>query len=245
MTNSVIETLDWLVEYWSDLLEARMPLTTSQPRHAGDLSTAARAERDEQARAERIERSTLAIGESPAPVDINVLSTILDVLVRADDLAADLTEWGVAPVLAPPGWGQLDAVPYLARIRACLLAEIHDLDEPGPWHELAELQVHRMYEQTARCLAMLYTGQTVRVLCPWCGGHTPESPAGGAWTWRVHELPGGQIAIVCHGICEPPQREVGTWWGGAPCWPISEWARLARHVRAAETPSGQLRTIAT
>jgi hypothetical protein len=230
----VIETLDWLIEYWPDVLEARLPLATRRPWHASELGEHAQAERDAQARAERIERSVLGLGESPAPVDVNVLSTILDVLVTADDLAAELTEWGVAPILAPPGWGHLDARPYLARARACLVAELEDLGEPGPWHELAEHAVRRMYEQVARCLSMLYTGQLVRVICPWCGGRTPEEPVGGAYTWRVHELPGGQVAIVCHGICEPPAREVGTWWGGQPCWPISEWPRLAKQVRAAE-----------
>lgn len=231
----VLDTLDWLIEYWPDLLEARLPLTTSQPRHAGQLGDEARAERDAQARAERAERSALGLGESPAPVNVAVLSTILDVLVQADDLAAELTEWGIAPILAPPGPGQLDARPYLARARACLLAELHDLDEPGPWHEYADYHAHRMYEQVARALAMLYTGQTVKVVCPWCHGVTPEHPAGGAHTWRVHELPGGQIAIVCHGICEPPAKEVGTWWGGAPCWPLAEWPRLAKLAHAHET----------
>ncbi|GGS88375.1 hypothetical protein ACFFV7_51040 [Nonomuraea spiralis] len=234
MSTAVVETLAWLIEYWPDLVEARLPMATRRPQHAGELGEQARAERDVQARLERVERSVLGLGESPAPVDVTVLSTILDVLVRADDLAAELTEPTIAPVLAPPGPGQLDARPYLARARACLLAELHDLDEPGPWYALAEPTVHRMYEQVAKALAMLYTGQVVRVTCPWCHGVTPEHPAGGAHTWRVHELPGGQIAIVCHGACEPPAREVGTWWGGAPCWPISEWPRLAKLVRASE-----------
>lgn len=228
----VIETLDWLIEYWPDLLEARLPMTTRQPQHASEPGEHARAERDHLARLERIERSALGLGESPAPVDVTILSTILDVLVRADDLAYELTEPTIAPMLPPPEPGQLDARPYLARARAVLIAEHQDLGEPGPWHALAEPQIHRMYEQTAHALAMLYTGQTVRVTCPWCHGVTPETPAGGAWTWRVHELPGGQIAIVCHGVCEPPAREVGTWWGGAPCWPLADWPRLAKRAHA-------------
>jgi hypothetical protein len=102
-----------------------------------------------------------------------------------------------------------------------------------------------MYEQVARALSMLYTGQTIRVLCPWCDGRTPEQPVGGAYTWRVTVLPGNQVAIICTGVCEPPAREVGTWWQGAPCWPISDWARLAKHVRAAETGPGRLGTMAS
>ncbi|MFI6904869.1 hypothetical protein ACIBKY_26650 [Nonomuraea sp. NPDC050394] len=228
MTN-VVETLDWLIAYWPDLLDARLPMATPRPWQQSEVSATVRAERDAQARVERIERSTFGLGQSPAPVDVSVLQTALDVMVRADDLAAELTEWSIAPPPAPPAHGQLDARPYLEHIRALLLEEQRDLeDEPGPWAALAEPTLTRMYEQVARCLAMLYTGQTVRVVCPWCHGVDVEHPAGGAWTWRVVELPGGQVAIICTGVCEPPLREVGTWWGGQPCWPLRDWEKLAK-----------------
>ncbi|MFI6534169.1 hypothetical protein ACIBHY_17040 [Nonomuraea sp. NPDC050547] len=229
MTN-VVETLDWLIAYWPDLLDARLPMATPRPWQQSEVSPEVRAERDAIARQERFERSNLSFGESPAPVDVSVLQAALDVLVRADDLAAELTEWSVCPPPAPPALGQLDARPYLYAIRAALLAEHHDYNgEPGPWAALAEPTLTRMYEAVARCLAMLYTGQTVRVICPWCHGVDTEHPAGGAWTWRVVELPGQQVAIVCMGVCEPPLRDVGTWWGGQPCWPLADWQQLARH----------------
>ncbi|MFD1940521.1 hypothetical protein ACFSKW_54600, partial [Nonomuraea mangrovi] len=176
----------------------------------------------------------LGLAESPAPVDINVLQTALDVLVRADDLAAELGEWSIEPSPLPPELGELDARPWFRYTRAVLINEHVDLGEPGPWHDHATPIVHGMYEQVAQALAMLYTGQVVRVICPWCDGRTITQPAGGAYTWKIHELPGGQIAIVCHGLCEPPEREVGTWWRGIPCWPISDWERLAKRVRANE-----------
>lgn len=228
MTHSTIETLDWLIEYWPDLLEARLPMATKRPWQQPELSPEARDRRDFEARIEWSMRNALAPGETPAPLDINILQVVLDVLVQADDLQAKLAEEAGHIPLDPPGPGQLDARPYLAHARARLT----ELDEA--WQDWAGERAHRMYEQVARCLAMLYTGQTVRVICPWCGGRTAEQPVGGAWTWRVAELPGGQIAIICTGTCEPPPREVGTWWGGQPCWPITEWSRLAKHVRAAE-----------
>ncbi|MEU4234167.1 hypothetical protein AB0F17_58675 [Nonomuraea sp. NPDC026600] len=238
---TVVETLDWLIEYWPDLVEARLPMATKRPwQTPAPLDAEGRELRDAAAYLDRYFRNPLGVRESPAPLDVNVLQTILDVLVHADDLAAELAEWGQ---LAPPGVGDLDARPYLRFARARLVDEHDDLGEPGPWSEWAEPIVWRMYESVARSLAMLYTGQTIRLLCPWCDGRTPETPVGGAYTWRVVTLPGNQIAIVCHGICEPPPREVGTWWGGQPCWPISEWERLARYVRAAETRPAARRTM--
>jgi hypothetical protein len=220
----VIETLDWLIEYWPDLLTARLPMATPRPWQQATLSPEAKDRRDEQAQAERAERSIWALGESPAPVDVAVLQTILDGLVRADDLAAALAPPTMCPPLAAPGYGVLDARPWLTYAAA----RLHEL--PEAWHEWAEPTVQRMYEQAAKALSMLYTGQTIRVLCPWCGGSTPEQPVGGAWTWRVEVLPGNLVAIVCGGVCEPPAREVGTWWRGQPCWPIADWGRLAKHL---------------
>lgn len=228
MTHPVVETLDWLIEYWPDLLEARLPLATRRPWRQPHLTPAAREERDRQAAEERAERNPLAIGESPAPVDVNVLQVALDVLVRADDLAAELGIVTMCPILPPLAYGDLDARPYL-RYAAARITE----DDSGALAEWAAPTVQLMYEQVAKALAMLYTGQTVRVVCPWCRGVTPETPAGGAHTWRVVELPSvpPQIAIMCTGICEPSAKEVGTWWGSQPCWPISEWPKLAKRAR--------------
>lgn len=226
--SSVIETLDWLIEYWPDLVESRLPMATRRPWQTPHLDAEARELLDAAAALDRYFRNPLGVRESPAPLDVNVLQTILDVLVHADDLAAELGEWGRLP---PTAVGQLDARPYLSFARACLAAEYEDLGEPGPWSEWAEPRVHRMYESVARALAMLYTGQVVRVLCPWCGGRTPENPIGGAYTWQVTVLPGDQVAIICRGECEPPPGEAGTWIGGQPCWPLAQWGWLGKRVR--------------
>lgn len=225
MTNT-IETLDWLIEYWPDLLEARLPMATRRPWQTPHLDAEARELIDATAALDRYFRNPLGVQESPAPIDVNVLQVVLDVLVAADDLAALLGPECMCPVLASPGPGQLDARPWL-RYAA---ARLHELGEA--WQTWTADKVHRMYEAVARALAMKYDGQTIKVICPWCLGRTAEAPIGGAYTWRVVTLPGEQIAIVCHGLCEPPQREVGTWWGGQPCWPLADWERLAKHVRA-------------
>ncbi|MFF0860916.1 hypothetical protein ACFYUV_04085 [Nonomuraea sp. NPDC003560] len=225
--HAAIESLNWLIEYWPDLLEARLPLATRRPWQTPTLSPEAQEQRDAEARLDRYFRNPLALGESAAPLDVAVLQTALDLIVQADDLAASLAEAAMCPALPSPGLSVTDARPWLAYARARLL----DLGEE--WQDWAAPHIHRMYEQAAKQLSMLYTGQTIKVLCPWCRGATSAAPAGGTYTWQIVEMPGKppQIAIRCAGICEPPQKEVGTWWGGQPCWPIWDWDRLARRAR--------------
>lgn len=215
MKTDVVADLEWVIEYWPDLIESRIP-GTRRPWRQPHLTPEALAERDAQARIERFERSMLSLGASPAPVDVAILSTTLDLIVHADDLAAVVSYAVSGPCLPPPGPGDLDARPYL------LYAARH---LPDDLVEHAAPIAHRMVEQVAAALCMVYAGQHLDVTCPWCGEQD---------VWRVRELPGGQVAIVCEGVCEPPAREVGTWWGGQPVWPISDWERLARHIQAAE-----------
>lgn len=213
--NDVIADLQWCIEYWPDLIEARIP-GTRRPWRQPHLSPDAQAKRDFEARIDWAMRVEDALGETPAPVDVAILSTVLDLLVQADDLAAKVAPEVMCPVLPPPGPGELDARPYLRFIAGNLPEILADWAEPI---------ARNMQQKIAQALCMVYDGQTLAVTCPWCS--TPDA-------WRVQELPGGMVAIICTGVCEPPEREVGTWWGGQPCWPIQDWPRLAKHVQAAE-----------
>ncbi|MFB4265332.1 hypothetical protein [Nonomuraea sp. GTA35] len=221
----IVEDLQWVAAYWEDLTEARLPGTARPWRHH-DLTTDQQQERDRQAWEERLERSTEAPGEHPAPLDLGILDTMLDVLVRADDLAADIARHAGIPTLPPPRLGQTDARPYLD------FAAKHLTDDLA---QHAAPIARTMVAQTAHALALVFDGQKLDVECPWCRGVTPDMPAGGARTWRVRELPGNLIAIVCENVCEPPSKDVGTWWRGAPVWPLSEWDWLAKRVERAET----------
>jgi len=224
----VIQNLEWVIEYWPDLVESRLPMTTKPPRQTREINGEEKELLDAQARIDRYFRTHLAWGESPAPVDVDILQTLLDVLVLADDLAAELGPPAMCPILAPPGPGVLDARPWLRYS----LARLHEL--PDDWCEWAWPTVERIYRRTAGALAEIYHGQTVRVICPWCKGRTAEQPTGGAHTWRVELLPNNEIGIICHGInCDPPADVVSTWLWGKPCWPITTWQRLAHHARTA------------
>ncbi|TMR11735.1 hypothetical protein ETD86_34770 [Nonomuraea turkmeniaca] len=221
----VTEDLRWVAAYWEDLTEARLPGTARPWRHH-DLTTDQQQERDRQAWEERLDRSSVAPGEHPAPLDLGILDTMLDVLVRADDLAAAIAQHvGVEP-LAPPRLGDTDARPYLE------FAAQHLADD-FTFH--AAPVARTMVTQVAHALALVFDGQRLDVECPWCRGITPDTPAGGARTWRVRELPGNLIAIVCENLCEPPSKDVGTWWRGSPVWPLAEWDWLAKRVEQAET----------
>jgi hypothetical protein len=215
----VSDDLKWVIEYWPDLAEARLP-GTPRPWRRPDVTAEQRAEREAAARLERSERSELALGESPAPVDVGVLDLMTDVLWDA----YELTE-AIGATIDPPSTAYADPRPYLRHV-------VVRLDEDLA--ERAEPIARRMVDRVARVLAMVYDGQELTMECPWCRGVTPEHPAGGARTWRVRAMPGGLIGIVCENVCEPPMREVGTWWGGRPVWPMQDWERLARLVQAAD-----------
>lgn len=226
LRESVVADLEWVSAYWPDLAESRMP-GTRRPWRQPDITAEQKELRDETARVERDERSPLALGASPAPVDVAVLDLMSDIVWDAFDLAETIAVEGGTGIPAPeaPSTAFADARPYLD------FAARHLTEDLADW---AYSTARRMMERVARTLAMVYDGQALEVVCPWCRGVTPDHPGGGAATWRVREMPGGMVGIVCENVCEPPSRDVGTWWGGHPVWPISDWDSLARRIQATE-----------
>lgn len=227
---AVIGDLEWVAAYWPDLVEARLP-GTARPWRQPRLTREQRAELDEAARRERLERSPDAPGEAPAPLDLGVLDTITGILAEAVEFAAAAAAYAGAPQLPPPSTALADARPYLR----FLIEQIPALPDPEAFADHIALTAARWVRQIARTLALVHDGQALAVVCPWCRGVTPQTPAGGSYTWRVRHLPGDEIAIVCEsGSCEPPSRDVGTWWRGMPVWPLREWDWLARRLEARE-----------
>jgi hypothetical protein len=230
LTAHVIADLDWVIAYWPDLTESRLP-GTARPWRQPELSPEQRAERDHAARIEKAERSDDAWGETPAPVDVGVLDLMADILWDADDIAGKVADGIMCPRLAPPTTALADARPFLdfaARHFAHANLWVDDVPDMAR-------KARGMVDAIARALCLVYDGQRLDVECPWCEGRTELAPVGGERTWRVRELPGGLVAIVCEsGTCEPPGKDVGTWWRGKPCWPTSEWEWLAKHVQDSE-----------
>lgn len=221
LTTLVRADLVWVAHYWPDLTESRLP-GTARPWRQPHLTGEQTEQRDQQARDERLERVGLMPGEHPAPVDVGILDTMADILWNASILIDEIG-WHT-PVQAPemPSTAYSDTAPILLDYAARHLPE-----RLAAW---AQPIARRMVAQIAGALAMVLDGQLLDVECPWCHGKTAEAPVGGARTWWVHILPGDQVAIVCTGLCEPPAKEVGTWWKGQPCWPLADWERLAKQV---------------
>jgi hypothetical protein len=233
LTELVRADLVWVAHYWEDLAESRLP-GTARPWRQPHLTAQQADERDQQARIERIERASVMPGEHPAPVDVGILDTMSDILWNAvtisDEIRLRVTTAG--PGL--PSTAFADARPYLDYAAKNLTEDVAFWAQPI---------ARRMVGQVARALALVLDGQLLDVECPWCHGKTPETPVGGALTWWVHALPGDQIAIVCTGICEPPAREVGTWWRGQPCWPLADWEGLAARVMSDDEQASRAREM--
>jgi hypothetical protein len=240
-----------IAEYWPGLAETRIP-GTPPPYRVNPLTADQRAQLDHQARQERVDRDGLAPGEHPDAVRPEVLDLLASLLIDAVDLAEHVSLAARAPVLPPPPTAFADPTPYLTRA-ADYLPEAVAAWTNGPdlaaW--VARTARH-MLNEMGRALALVYDGQQLRMICPWCAGRTETAPIGGEYTWRVRDLLGTlrcehghpdrqacpscpqHIAIVCEsGTCEPPSRDVTTWWRGHPAWPIYEWDWLAKRVHAA------------
>lgn len=253
LANSIYN-LGWTSAFWEDLTESRLH---KKPRRWGQMVLIAeQAEvRDYEIRIERFEAVGTMPGEHPAPVDVRVLDLMVEILADAEDLAWVVTGECRRAAFAWPGapsTGFADARPYLDLARAHLTEELANYAAPI---------TGRMATQTAHALALVADGQLLNVVCPWCRGVTPETPAGGARTWYIRNLLAdlecvhGQarrwcneceqhIAIVCEGgTCEPPTKDVGTWLRGRPCWPLNTWRWLGKRVMSEAEQAARAREM--
>lgn len=235
-----VADLQLVAEWWSGLTELRDP-TAFAPRPASLLSPVARAERDHQARLERIERIDIMPGEHRDAARAAILDLLVEIMGQAWDLAETVACVLDLPTPRPPRSWFDDPSEYLAlTIRDLRAAHAVD-DRTGPW---VAGQARRMLTEISRALCLTYTDQTLDVRCPWC--QTEKA-------WRVRDLLAAldcrhghtdralcarcdqQVAIVCEsGICEPPMGRVGTWWHGRPAWPVDQWGWLAKLLTAAD-----------
>lgn len=241
-TTQALTDLDFLAEFWPDLDDAISP-GTRRPRTVTPLTHSQQALRDAAARLEQLERSSAAPGESPAPIDIDALDLVSEIGAAADTLARELGYLTRCPGLPPIPSLYADPLRWLD-YTGRRLAELdgmytgYDGDNLAfvdALIEQANAVIRRLAQKVALTLGMVFDGQTIHAICPWCDGTTDHAPTGGEHTWRVRLLPGSLIAIVCEsGWCEPPDHQVGTWWGSKPVWPIERWENLAKCLTATE-----------
>jgi hypothetical protein len=213
-----------IAEYWPGLAELRDP-SVYAPRPASLLTPEQRAENDHAARIERQERDGLMPGEHQDAARADVLDLMASLAADAE-MMADV----VAQYLEDDGPEALSsAFADPTHVLHFVTARLGRLDRDTAYW--VSYQAHRMLADVSRALCLTFDGQLLQVVCLWCGG----GPTG-ARTWRVRQLPGDEIAIVCEGDqpCEPPSKSVGTWWKQRPCWPMREWEWLAKQLLAAD-----------
>jgi len=238
----VFRDIDFVAEHWPHLLDERLK-GTKRPWREPQLSPLRRAEADARARAERRERSDVAPGEHPVPMHIDVVDVIVDVVTTADLTAERIAQAAYVPMPLPPASSAFaDPRPYLALIRK-LWRTARELDESGVCHR-ASNDLWSLADDVAIALGLVRDGQTLKALCPWCGGRTTQTPLGGALTLRVHETYSG-VLVVCHGLvchgrrCDPPPADCGIAWEGKPAWPQHEWDWLALRLDRNTIPTNE------
>lgn len=220
--------LVWLAEHTPDITEARLKGTARPWQQPADLTPEQRRSQSDRAAVERAERTTAAIGEHPAPLHLDVLDLLVDLLCVADDIAEQVAQAAGVDRLPPASSAFADPEPYL-RYAAQHLAAAYDAD-PGLEGGVVE-DARRLRTEVARHLGELTTGQVLQAECPWCHGFTADHPQGGAFTLRVRTLPGDLTAVVCQNdLCDPPDGDCGNRWRGRPAWPIHEWNWLADRI---------------
>ena len=216
----LIKVVDWL--------ESSVMPGTAKPWHPPTISDERRNEMDALARAERLERTDIAPGDSPDPYDFTVADMLVDILARADPLAETVAHAaGYEPMLSASS-AYADSRPFLEYI-AHLLPTTDD--------HIVTLVSDTCYTLATRgmqALGLFTDGQLLAGTCPWCGGRSSRTPVGGAQTLRVRSMLGVGAVVVCEGrMCEPPSADVGTWFRGLPAWPMSEWSWLADRIEHA------------
>lgn len=247
-TTAATAAVDELIEAVGWLAASLLP-GTRRPYRAPTMPD---EKRDELARLDRQLRHNLGygmqipLGESPAPMDLAVEDLLTEVVESVDSmsrqvaLAADVDpSWfvasstGIVTYFVAAEHALTNPAPYLVRIKALLPRAA---DVARSIERRCDDHTFRIHE----ILGLFGDGQILRSACPWCGGKTEKSPAGGELTLRVRlVLPQGKrtfagvdpreirwLVVCTGGRCEPPSRDVGTWWRGMPAWDLAnegEW----------------------
>jgi hypothetical protein len=182
----------------------------------------------------------MALGESPAPVHVDVLDTLSDLLMAMDLLHEHVAQTAGLDRLPHASSAFGDPGPYLRFIRENLAAALEADDEIL---DAAQEKCAQQKASVSRSLALVADGQVLKSPCPWCRGVTPHTPAGGAYTLRVRMIPDPRAdaerddrvaAVVCQNtLCNPPDADCGHRDRGMPAWLATDWDWLAERLETA------------
>lgn len=220
----IIDDINWLLDAWDPLREARIK-GTPRPWKMADTTPEQRAQADARARAEKTERGAFVLGESPAPIHLDVLDQILDVGIRARQLAIQHAEAvGDAPALV-----YLSRVqnPDAVRLLQYLTTTTTRLDDNDLLTHTGTV-LRGLRVETAKHFAEVVEGQRLKAYCPWCDGNETLK-------FRlIGPRHAPEIVVRCEsGACEPPEADCGCWTGrglALPTWRLYEWEWLAGRI---------------
>lgn len=220
---------------WPDLEQARLR-GTARPWRQTEMTAQAKAQRDRQARIEKVEAEKWgrAPGYSAAPLHVDVLDTMAAILIDADLLHEAIAQTVGHPRLEHPATAYADPRPYLEYALELLTEAVETNPKMG---ERAEQYATAMETALLIALGELRDGQILNAICPFCVGKTFEKPAGER-TLRLRLVPDHrdqtktEAVIVCENPsgCRPFAAECGIWVKGRPAWPWSDWDWLAKRL---------------
>lgn len=210
------EYISFVVAHWPDLLESRIPGT-----RRSWTQTRTRAESRRQATLEGL--GLAGATKAPAPLHLDVLDTIVDVVQIAHALADRVAQLAGVERPDPPSSAYADPRPYLSYVQEHLetAAEVDWQVVDDALDLRSDCSVARARNRTATALRLILGGQVLDCICPWCGG-TPM---------KLEEHDGSWL-VVCRSrlACSPPESDCGTWINGHPAWPPEEWEWLGKRI---------------
>jgi hypothetical protein len=225
LRKSAAADLWWLATHVDDLLESRLKGTPRPWREPAQHDPEQREQARRHDAQERAERTDSAIGEHPAPVHVDTLDLLVDLLATADDLAERIAQAAGVDRLPSPASSFVSAEPYLRHAAAWLQPAT---DVLPPLLDYVAEQAARLRSLVAVHLHELTVGQRLRAVCPWCKGGIQ-----GGFSLRVRKL-ADQTVIVCEsGTCEPPEADSGIRHRGHPAWSVNEWDWLIQRIEHA------------
>lgn len=211
----------FVADHWPDLHEARIP-GTRRPW----TQTRTRSE-SRQRPAQDWAGAIVGMTAAPAPVNIDVLDALVDILAISHALADAVAQLAGTDRLPAPDSAYADPRPHLE------LVTKHFNDAAavdGGWIVNSaldpddDMSIVRARHLTATSLRLILAGQALDADCPWCS----------ARPMRIRIVKDEPL-VVCESrrVCQPPETDCGNWVRGRPAWIMPEWEWLAKRIHHA------------
>jgi hypothetical protein len=212
--NELTQALGWLA--------VSLVPGTHLPYRAPVISDETRAERALEDRMWKLQAYTggmTPLGESPAPLNLNVMDLLSEILTAADEMAEQVA--AAADVIPPPRARSAfaDPGPYLRLIRN-RLERAAARDDTICRH--VEEKCDELVFQVHNHFGILGDGQVLTAICPWCRGRNARGFAGehtmrikaklpedeDGRPVRVTDIFAAQAAAIAHAADEPHDEQM-------------------------------------